>query len=627
MAMMGWMRRSSKYFLIVVVVTFVASLAYFGATQDRSEPQVVASVDGDEISVAEYERVHRAMLEQYRQVFKERLTDEMLRSLRLPNQVVERLVTERVVRHAAAREGIVVSDAEVADEIYRQAGQRLSRDQYRRMLARMQLTEAVFEEGLRQELLQRKLRALVQDGVKVSEPEVRQHWESRRERVRAAYLVVSPEPFRAGVEVTEAALEAYHKAHTAEFTRPERRRALLAVVPTASVPVPTVSDADVEAAYRERLAEFEQPTRRRVAHLLVRVPPVGGSEAEDGARAKAEAALQRIKGGADFGQVAREVSEDAATASRGGELGLVAPGEVVPAFEKAAFALGAGEVSGPVRTPFGYHVIKVLEVVPGSKKELKEVAGTLRATLQTEGHLRALRDRADEAQQALLGAQDFAAEARRRGLTVREVGPFGRNDPIEGLGRLPDATAAVFALAAGGTSQAIKVPEGYAVFRLLEREEPRLLPLSEVRAAVTQGLQRQKAQEAAAAKAGQLAEALRQGEDPRAVARREGVGAGETPPFSRAEPLADQELARAVGKAALELPVNGVGGPATGAKGVYVVKVLERERPDPAGFEGARQELTRQLLEQKRTQAWQSWVQGGRARASIEINRQILPDA
>jgi peptidyl-prolyl cis-trans isomerase D len=384
----------------------------------------------------------------------------------------------------------------------------------------------------------------------------------------------------------------------------------------------------VEAAYQERLDQFEQPERRRLAHVLIRVPATGGSAAEDGAKAKAEAVLQRVKAaGTDFAQVAREVSEDPSTATRGGELGLVSRGELGPPFEPLTFDLKAGEVAGPLRSRFGYHVIKVLDITPGSKKELKEVAPTLRATLVAEGQLRALRLRGEEVQQALLTAPDFAAEARRRGLTVREIGPLARTDAVEGIGRVADATTAIFGLPSGGVSGAIKVPEGYAVFRLLETEASKVLPLAEVRPQVVQAVRRDKSREAAEAKSKELAEALRRGEEPRAVAAKAGVTVGETPPFSKTEPLGgnDQELGQASGSLAADLPVGGVGGPTRGPKGFYVVKLVARDLPDAAQFESARKETERQLLESKRGQAWQAWLSALRTGAAIEINRKVLP--
>lgn len=629
MAMMSWMRRTSRYFLVVVVLTFIASLAYFGATQDRGGQEWVVSVNGEEVSAVTYQRAYRATVEQYQRLLRDRFTDEMARSLKLQQQVIDSLVTDRLIQQAAATEGVSVSNEELAAEIQRMgvfhAGDGFSREQYLRVLARAGLTVQQFEQDLRGDLVRRKLQTLLTAGAKLSEAEVRQAWETRRERVRAAYLVVNPEML-GPAEVTEAEQEAYHKAHPAEFTRPERRRVLTAILPTASVPIPAVTDAEVEAAYKERRREFEQPARVRAAHILVRVPSVGGSEAEDKAREKAEAALKRIKDGADFGQVAREVSEDQATALRGGELGLVAPGELVPEFERVAFALKPGEAGGPVRTPYGYHVVKALEVVPGSKKELREVATVLRANLAAEGQLRALREKAQAAHRTLLGATDFAAEARKQGLTLRELGPFGRTDPVEGIGRVGEAADAIFGLPPDGVSAPVKIPDGYAIFRLLERQEPRLLPLTEIRGDVVRAVRRQKAREAAEARAREVAEALRKGEEPAAVARRAGATAAEAPPFSRLEPLVDRDLAQAIGTVALELPQGAVGGPVAGPKGVYVVKVLGRERPDPAEFDKARPTVERELLEQKRGQAWQSWLGALRARARVEVNKKLLPE-
>lgn len=645
MAMMSWMRRSSRYFLVIVVLTFVASLAYFGATQDRTQPGAVATVtvrENDqssaiEISPAAYTRAYRAMLEQYRQLLRERFSEELVRSLRLQDQVIERLVTERLMERRAAAEGIRVSDEELVAEITRMAafhqGGQFSREQYRRVLQRAQLTEAAFEEDVRSELLRRKLQTLVMDGVKVSDAEVRLVWELRRARVRAAYAGVPTENLLATVEVTEADLEAHLKAQPARFARPERRRVLVATLPAASVAPPVVSDAEVEAAYRERLAEFEQPTRVRVAHILTRVPAVGGSAAEDGARTKAEAALQRIREGADFAQVAREVSEDPGTAARGGEVGSVAPGELTPEFEKAAFGLRAGQVAGPVRTSFGYHVIKALEVVPGSKKELREVAGTVRARLVEERQLKLLTERGEEVQQTLLRAKtadDFAAEARRLGLAVREVGPLTRTDAVEGIGRVPEATEAIFGLARDGVSRPLRVPAGYAIVRLREVEpaqRPEDVKLGEVRPEVAQAVRRQKAQEAARAKAGQLAEAWRRGEDPRLLAKREGLLVGETGPFSQAEPMADRELGPVLGPVALGLAPGEVGGPAPGPRGFYVVQLLARDLPAAAEFDKARVELERELTAQKRNQVWQAWLQAVRAGATVDVNRTLLPQS
>ncbi len=633
MAMMTWMRRVAPYCLAAVLIAFVVSLAYFGASGSGGSgaQATVVTVDGDAVSAVAFDRAYRAAVEQTRQMAGERWTEELPRLLRLREQVVERLIEERLVARAAEREGIVVSDAELADQIMRigafQEGGRFSRDRYVRLLALAQppMTPGDFEADYRTELQRQRLQALVAGGAKVTEAEARQAWEVERSRVRAAYLLVPPASAE-GVSATDAELEAYHQAHPAEFTEPERRRVLVAILPAAAVPTPAVSDADVEAAYQARRGQFEQPARAKVAHVLIKVPSVGGSAAEDQARARAEAALGRIRSGADFALVAKEMSEDPATASRGGDLGLIAAGELVPEVDKAIQSLKPGEVGGPIRSPFGFHVVKVFERVPGSRTELKDAAPTLRATLAAEGQLKAHRDRAQDAQRALLAAGDFAAEARRLGLVVREAGPLRRGDAVEGIGRGVEVGDAIFALPPDGVSNPVRVPEGLAIFRLVGTEPSRLRPLAEARPDVLRAVQRQKAKDDAKARAEKLLEGLRKGEDPRTLARQGGATYGEVGPFARAEPLGDRALGQAIGPVALALPDGGVGGPVEGPGGVYVLKLLSRERPDPAAFEAARAEIEARLAREKRGRLWQGWLAAARNAATIEINRQLLSD-
>jgi parvulin-like peptidyl-prolyl isomerase len=227
-----------------------------------------------------------------------------------------------------------------------------------------------------------------------------------------------------------------------------------------------------------------------------------------------------------------------------------------------------------------------------------------------------------------VGAADFAAAARQRGLTVREIGPVAKAEPVEGLGRIQEAQDALFALPASGVSEAIKVPEGYAILRLVAVEpaqRPDEVKLVEVREAVLRAVRREKAQAAAEARARTLAETWRKGEDPRALARREAVAFGEIGPFSRAEPLADRALGQALAPVALGLPPGAVADPVTGPGGLFVVQTVVREPPDPGGFEAARAQVETRLLQDKRSQLVQAWLAGLRGAAKVEVNRKILP--
>src|SRR5262249_22918194 len=162
----------------------------------------------------------------------------------------------------------------------------------------------------------------------------------------------------------------------------------------------------------------------------------------------------------DFSKLAREISEDPGTKPNGGDLGLVRKGEMVPQFEQVAFALKAGEISPePVRTPFGFHAIKVSEVQPGGETPLKEVAAQVRDRISALDAERASKAKADEVRGKLAGATDFAAEARRLNLTPTDV-TIPKTEQIGAAGADTMAQA-TFELTADGVSQPVKTPAGW----------------------------------------------------------------------------------------------------------------------------------------------------------------------
>lgn len=628
--MIGALRRNLKVLSVtlwVVIAAFVGTTFFVwgkGSITGGGQGAGVATVNGEEIPLERYQRLYRSYVEFYRQLYKERFTPDLAERLGVSRQVVEALIDETLILQQAARDGVGVDDDELRGQIQSirafQENGRFSRERYLGILSRARIDPAAFEADQRRELLRRKMEATIKEGVKVSDAELRQAFELRRERVRAVWAEVEVAPLMAGVTATEAEAETYLGQHRERFQEPERRRLEYAVVSPKAF-VTAVTDAEVEAYYRERGEEFDRPRRVRVAHILVRVPSVGGSEAEDKARAKVAAAIKRAQAGEDFAKLAKEISEDPGSAGSGGDLGYVARGEVVRAFEEAAFALRPGEVSPePVRTPFGYHALKVTGVQEGGRRPLKEVAGQIRDRLQKERSERAALARAEEVKAQLQGARDFLAEVRRSGLEPRQA-TLVRGESLEGVGRAPAVEEAAFALAIGGVGGPFPTPAGQVIIKAIEHLPAAVPPLAEIKGRVMEALRRDKAETQALARARELATAAAEGQDLLALARKRGWPAGETGFFSRAEPPGER-LPGEVLRAALELAPGKVGDPVRLPQGVFVVKTLERRAPDPAGFDKERQELGARLAEQKRTLAWEAWVRSLREGAKIQVSPQ-----
>jgi peptidyl-prolyl cis-trans isomerase D len=631
-AMRGYFR-GLKFVLLVVIVAFIAtSLFFYGSGPmrgDGARASATATVNGEEIPAARFQRMQRNYLEYYRRAYRQDITPEIAERMGLTQQVISDLVQEALIIQRATREGITVGDEELRLRIQSipafQEDGRFSRERYLAQLKQTRIDAGEFETEVRRDLVRQRMEALVKDGIKVSDAEVEQTYMTRFERVRADWASIESAPLMAQVTVSDADAEAYVKTHEAQFSRPERRRIQYVLIPPKAF-AKAVPDADAEAYYKEHRVEFERPKRLKTSHILARVPPTGGSEAENKSKAKVEEAIRRAKAGEDFGKLARELSEDTATAPQGGDLGFVGKGEMVPQFEEAVFALKKGEISPqPVRTPFGYHAIMVSDVQDGGVQPFRDAAAKIKEKLAAERSERAAQTKADEARPPLAATKDVAAEAKKLGVDAKEA-TVARGDGIEGIGRDPQLEEAIFGLAVGGVSPPIKTPGGFVIARVAESFPPGVPPFAEIKEKAVNTVKRERAAALAEERAKAFAASVGTG-DFLAAARRDKLASGETQLFSRGEPPKDKEaLPGAVLLAALHTPTGAISEPVRTGTGFYVIKTIERRAADLQGFDKVRDQVRVQLLEAKRNQAWERWIKALFTGAKIQVQGETIPE-
>ena len=622
--MITFMRRYRKALqigLLVVIAAFVASLFVFGSSgfdQGAARPDAVATVNGETITRRQYQDRFQGYLEMYSRGTQGRLTPELAEQLGLPQRVVDELVIESAVVQRAQRDGLGLSDEEFNAAVHAmrefQDNGRFSMERYRRFL---QARGVEAERELRRYLTLRKVQRLIVGGVRVTDAEVEQAWALRREEVRSAWALVELAPLVAAATAGDEEVAEYLKTHGDEFKQPERRKVqYVTLVPKDFTP--KLPDAEVEKYYNEHIKEFESPRQLQARHVLVRVGETGGSEAEDRARDKIAEVIKRAKGGEDFAKLAREISEDPGSKDTGGDLGWVSPGIMVPQFEQALFALKKGEVSPePVRTPFGFHAIKVTDVREASRKPLKEVAGQIRDRLAADAADRAAKAKADEVRPALQAAQDFTAEARKLKLTPVETTMTKLGRPPGMPGGADTLEEAAFGLAVGGITPPVNTPAGWVVLKVTDTIPAGVPPLGEIRDRVVAAVKRSKADTVAATRIKQVADEAKGG-DLQAVARKAGATVGEAARFSRAKPA--ERLPADVMLAALSTQSGQLSAPIKAQQGVYVVKVLERVPPDMGGLAAERDKIQKEVLVQKQSLAWESWINGARANSKVETH-------
>ena len=620
-------RRGLQIGLLVVIAAFVASLFVFGSSGLDTGPErtdAVATVNGETISRRQYQDRFQGYLEMYTRGNQGRLTAELAEQLGLPQRVVDELVTEAAVVQRAQKEGLGLGDEEFNAAVHAmrefQDNGRFSMERYRRFI---QVRGVEAERELRRYLTLRKVQRLIVGGVRVTDGEVEQAWSLRRDEVRTAWALVELAPLVTAATAGDDEIAEYLKTHGDEFKQPERRKVQYVTLVTKDF-APKLSDAEIEKYYTEHMKDFEAPRQLLASHVLARVAETGGSEAEDRAREKIAAVIKRARAGEDFAKLAREASEDPGSKDRGGDLGWVNTGTMVLPFEQALFALKKGEISPePVRTPFGFHAIKVSDVREASRKPMKEVAPQIRDRLAADAADRAARARAEEIRPALQAAKDFLAEARGLKLAPIEttMTKIGRPPGMPGMPAVDTLEEAAFGLAVGGVTPPINTPAGWVVLKVVDTIAPGVPPLAEIRDRVAAAVKRGKAETVAANRVKQLADDARTG-DLQAAARKAGATFGDAPRFSRAKPA--EKLPGDVQIAALQTPAGETSPPVRTPQGYYVVKVLERAAAGPVDA-AEREKLKGELVNQKQSQTWERWVLAARGDAKIDIVGQRPP--
>jgi peptidyl-prolyl cis-trans isomerase D len=448
-----------------------------------------------------------------------------------------------------------------------------------------------------------------------------------QEQTRAfAYWIVTAQPFEAEVEPSEEQIEAYYREHSEEFTVPERvRLAYVRLSADTLAEAVELDEDELEVEYRARQAALKTEEQRRAKHILIQVPAEADEETVAQAREEAQALLKRVREGADFAELAREHSDDPGSASEGGDLGFFARGVMTPEFEERAFSLEPGEVSDVVRTPFGFHIIKLLEIRASEVPPLEEVRDELAAEVKRRAaedlfyeQLEQLTDLSYENPSSLAAAADaLGLEIQHSEWLTAEGGP--------GMGQYPELVSVAFSedvLEAGNNSEPVDVGNNdVVVARVEEREPAQQLPLEKVRDQVTEALRKQMASQRAQARGEELLEKLAQSTPIEELQDAEQASFHRAKSVKRSARGHNSEVIKQV--FTMKRPPEG-GSIDTGFSlsdgGYAVVHLTDVTDGDPAEMnDELRAQLSRSYESMRRSVAVSTLVGNLRARAEIEI--------
>jgi peptidyl-prolyl cis-trans isomerase D len=604
---------------------------FWGINWTLSAPTYAAKVNGTEISSNEVRQTYQQQLAQIERQSSAPLDDAMRNEIK--RRVLDEYVNSEALVSRADDLGYRVSDGELLAEMSKIPAFQVDGkfDQAHALAVLNAQGRSVSEiEGLfRRDAKLRQLDAALSASSFATPTEMKEYRALTRQQRELAWLTLSAAKYAEHANPDDAAVKAYYDAHKSEYMTPETVNLRYVELSLAQLESKvSVDDAQLKAFYEEQKTKtpdrFLQAEQRRVRHILLSV----NDPKEDAAvKAKAQSLLKRAQAGEDFSKLAKEFSQDPGSAAQGGDLGWSERKVFVGPFGDAAFSMKVDEIQGPVKTQFGYHILKLDGIQPPAVKSFDASKAELEAEYRRNEAERLFNNAQDQlADAALQNATDIEVVAKKAGLTVQDIANFSRSEGGGALDKVPSVIDAAFSqdVLDGRLSPIVEVEKGRGVvLRATDHKVPQQKPLEAVRTEVVGAWKKQRGVELAAAAAADAAKRLNAGESWDAVAKSLGLSA-QAPKF----------IARSDQDVPIEIRTTAFRAPKPAQKSIYENVSLAggdaavlafsavREDPDPAKSKDA--DIRRQYAAQIASSEAQSYAAAARADAKVTLNLKAM---
>ena len=627
----GWLKWSLGLVILAFAFLYIPDLSNSTQQLTGALTEVVATVGEREITVREFRTVYLRQLQSYQAQSGGEITAEILRSMGLDRQILQQMIDEYAALQEAERLGVTVTDKEIRDRIvsfpaFQQNGQFVGEQAYIQSL-RLQsppMTPAQFEEDIRRSLMLERLQAAVTDWITVTDEDLQREHVRRSETISVSAISFRADDFREGIEATDADVAALFAQNAVDYTVPEKRQLRFVLINVAALKESfTPSDDDVQGYYGYNTDRYTDPVTLRASHILLRTEGKDLPEVQT----QAEAIVAEARGGADFAELARQYSEDDGTKELGGDLGPISPGQMVPEFEGAAYALDQGEISDPVSSMFGVHIIKATEKTGGTTQPLNEVRESIVDLLKQESADARASALAEAMDAEITTAADMDAAARQRGLEPQVTGFVSPGEPILGLGFSSEVTTRAFQLGQGQVAGPIQTPTGPAFVTVVGIQDPSIPPLEEVEARVRDDVIRKKAFAAAQARAAEVATLLQTADDFTQAAETEELEVSTSDAIARGAAVPGVGLNAAGEAVAFSLSAGETSDPVLTGNSAVILHVHERQEATAADFQATRETLRNDMIAEQQGQFYAAYLENVKARIRIDVRLDVFAQA
>ncbi len=605
--------------LAVVIVSMVAYLGQAFTSDSAAVTGTYATVAGEPVSAQEVQQRAQQLA---RQQFQGRQVPDFLMPY-LQKRAADQLVLQAALVAEANRMGLKVNDQELRDELRTGGlgqqlfpkGNYIGDDAYRDFVANTyNLDVPHFEKLVKQSLLMRKLESVVEGSVTVPDAEVQKEFQRQKVKVKFDYAVISTEDLAKQVQVNDTELKAYYDKNKSRYENsiPEERKARYVLVDVSKIPV-QLTDKDYTDYYNSHQDEFKQPETADVRHILVKTE----DEAKD--------IKKQLDAGAKFEDLAKKYSQDPGSKDNGGLYKDVTRGKMVPEFDKATFTLPIGKVSDPVKTDFGYHIIRVDARRDARVKPLAEVKPQIEETLKAQ----------KGAQQAQSLANAVMTEARttsldkaaaKNNLNIVTTDWFNQSASLPEIGANPQFMQAVFTGKPKSPAEMVPVAQGYAIVEVTDDKPAATPTFEQARKQVEEQFRAERAASMLQKKTEELADKARSMKDLKKAAKEEGAKVMTSELVDPSGQVPDLGPMSGPATVVFDMQPGQISGPLSVQNKGVVIALLDKQAPTAADYDKQKEQVREQLLDQKRGQVMNLFAEKLQERmqkdGQIKVNKQ-----
>ena len=629
--MLDFLRKKKRSWIItillgLIIVVFIAF--YGGSQQPTGVTSHVAEVNGESISQREFIVHYQRAVERYREMFKGSLTPELLKNLNIKQSLLEEMIEARLVLQEARRLGLSATDEELMNAIAQvpefHVNGRFNKERYIQLLRANRLTPAQFEEDQRKQLTIQRLLGVLADAAHVTEAEVRERYRFEQEKINLQFIRFSVRDNLSDVKITDEDVQKFYDRNKESLKEPLKVQ--VEYIPYSfeqfSGPV-QLTDKEVEDYYNSnRATKFTTPKQAKVRYVMVRLDAGADAKQKEAAQVRANRIVAEARGGKSFAELAKKESQDP-SAEKGGEIGWLNQGQLPEALDKQIFALAKGEISEPIETPVGFHIVKVEDIKEEKTLSLAEAKPVIMRELKLEKGKYEAAKIADRDREKAASGNDLAKLAQENGLSLKTTRLFSEGEVLPEIGPTQDFYKTALALKAKEVSSVIEGPNAYYVLQAKERTEAVVPPLDAVRGKIEKGLKESKAYEMSVQQANDSLDQVKKEPNLAKLARDKKLKLEETGWFARNTqqlPKVGELQNLTGGSLALSARKPIPDRIFTQPDAAFVFAFKEAQPADMAQFEKDKSQLMQQALAEARQRILLKFKDELKAKAKIEIN-------